>query len=128
MGRIETEMACKPNFGAAGRRRRRVIFAVFAVISLGAAVLIVTTRAAWPLALLMFFPVSAATGAGLQLRRNTCVERARAGTSELEDFTTVPASPEDAAASRRVAATIRRDAIIAGALASVAAAVVAHLR
>jgi hypothetical protein len=115
--------ACRPNYSAAGRRRRKQIALFFAAASAAFIVLLTGVGAPWYARLLIFFPGSAAAGSFLQVKRNTCVARARAGVFEHEDFSVTAASDADATTSRRVAATIRRDAILFGvALALVAAA------
>ena len=63
-------------------------------------------------AMLCCLPAGAALVSGLQVRRNTCVAHAATGVFENEDFSTTKVEEEFAAASRRVAATIWRDAIL----------------
>ena len=73
---------------------------------------------------------SGTTGAAttlLQVRRDTCVLRAKEGTIEHDDLTTTPASPEDARASRAVARTIQRDAALIGLLVAAIAIVVSFV-
>jgi hypothetical protein len=86
------------------------------------------TNAAWYLRLLTFFPAAVAAATYLQVRRNTCVSRARTGAFEHEDFSATAALPSDAAASRRVAATISRDSIIFGGVVGLVAAASVLLR
>ena len=106
--------ACAPNIAAAGRRVRRRFGqagVVAAVATTGAAMLL-----RWPWYARAAAAVPAALGALslLQVRRHTCVKRAAEGTIEHQDFSTTPAPPDDAAASRRVARTIVRDAVLLG--------------
>lgn len=103
---------CRPNFSAAGRARRLRVAQVGAVITVGLLVALVVTGAGWPWRLLVGLPAGAALVSGLQVRRNTCVAHAATGVFENEDFTTTKVEEEFAAASRRVAATIWRDAIL----------------
>lgn len=71
----------------------------------------------------VFAPAALAATGFLQAARRTCIARAKEGTFENEDFSTKPAPADEVAASRRVAAGIRRDAILIGlAAAAVAAA------
>jgi len=67
-------------------------------------------------------PAALAAFGWLQATRNTCVAHAAKGTFEQEDFSAVTADDEDAAASRKVAATIQRDALLV-ALGSAAVAI-----
>lgn len=120
--------ACKPNFSGAGRRRRRQIGIVLAVGAVTLAVAFAVLRVAWYTRLLLFLPVVGAAISLLQVSRNTCVAHAAAGTFEHEDFSTTKQSDQDAAASRRVAATIYRDAVLLGAMAAALAAATAVLR
>ncbi len=113
---------CKPNIAAGGRRMRRR-FGYLAVVLLVAQLgLAIALHLPW-FARLSVFPL--ATGAGfcfLQVSRNTCVARAREGTFEHDDLTKTAAPPDEVAASRRVAATIRRDAVLMGLGAALVAA------
>jgi hypothetical protein len=106
--------ACRPNFSGAGRRRRRSIsigLTLFGVALLAA--LILSGAPAWGRAVVAL-PFAFAAMVGLQVTRNTCVAHAAAGTFEHEDFSTSRVEVEQAAASRRVARTIYRDAVLAG--------------
>jgi hypothetical protein len=68
----------------------------------------------WPWRALVFFPAAAAATGFLQVRRETCLLRSAEGSCELDDGATQPASEDDARASRAVARTIRRDAVLIG--------------
>ena len=105
---------CKPNISGAGRRRRQRVGVIFVIVSLVLAAVLVALHVAWYIRLSLFFPVAAATVSLLQVRRNTCVAHAAKGTFEREDFSTTKQSEGDATASRRVAATIYRDAVLLG--------------
>ncbi|HVZ71206.1 MAG TPA: hypothetical protein VHJ20_02425 [Polyangia bacterium] len=106
--------ACTPNFGASGARRRwRFGWFELVVSVVFVAVAVALHWPAWTRAL-VFFPLSAGATSLIQLRRKTCVLRARQGVRELEDGSTVPVSDDDARASRAVARTISRDAILIG--------------
>ncbi len=106
--------ACRPNFSAAGRKRRRnaaVISGVVAVVGLAAAIVLNVPPL---LRLLVALPAMFSVICGLQVTRNTCVAHARTGSVEGEDFSLTKADAEFAEASKRVAATIMRDGVIAG--------------
>jgi hypothetical protein len=83
--------------------------------------------APWYARLAVFLPVAVGTGSFLQVTRRTCVVHARHGTFEQSDMTIVPADPDCAAASRRVAGTINRDAVIAGLLGAAVAAMTTQI-
>lgn len=102
---------CRPNFSAAGRRRRARVAWAGAVLAVLALAALVALGAPWPWRLLVALPAGAAFVSGLQVRRNTCVAHARTGRFENEDFTTTKVDAAFAAASRRVAAGIWRDAL-----------------
>jgi hypothetical protein len=70
--------------------------------------------ARWPWRTLIFLPAAAAALGFLQLLRGTCVVRAAEGTFERDDGSTVAASESDARASRAVARTVLRDAVLVG--------------
>ncbi len=127
-GAEESYAACKPNISGAGRRRRRQIGIALAVGAGALTAAFVVLRVAWYTRLFLFLPVAGAAISLLQVSRNTCVAHAAAGTFEHEDFSTTKQSADDAAASRRVAATIYRDALLLGAGAAVLAAATALLR
>jgi hypothetical protein len=105
---------CKPNISASGRRRRS-IFGI-ANVALGVALLAALIVLKWPFYLraTVFVPAAMAAIGFLQAMRNTCVARAKEGTFENDDFSTVRASDDDVAASRKVAAGIMRDALLIG--------------
>jgi len=103
---------CRPNFSAAGRRRRARVAQIGAVVAVVLFVALALVHAPWPLRLIVGLPAGAAFISGLQVRRNTCVAHARTGMFENDDFTTTKVDEAFAAASRRVAATIWRDGLI----------------
>lgn len=114
---------CKANFSRAGRIRRQRFGAVASAIAVGMLVAFVLVHASWFVRATVFVPAAMAAVGLLQVRRNTCVAHAAKGTFEHDDFSTTKQSEDDAAASRRVAAGIYRDAIlIALAVAAVSAA------
>jgi hypothetical protein len=67
---------------------------------------------------LLFLPGATAAVGLLQARRNTCIKRAAEGTFEHDDFSTTQAPDDEVAASRVVAAGIRRDTVLAGLVAA----------
>ncbi len=105
---------CKPNISAAGRRRRRLVGYVAAAITVTLLASFVTWHVAWWWRTLVFMPAALAAIGFLQASRGTCVAHAAKGTFEHEDFSTTAAPDDEVAASRRVAALIRRDAMIVG--------------
>ena len=117
--------ACRPNISGAGRRRRLRIGYVATVVSLGLLALFVARGSAWYLRALIFVPAGLAAVSLLQVRRNTCVARAAEGTFEHEDFSRTPAPADDVAASRRVAAGIRRDSLLIALASAILAAITA---
>ena len=85
--------------------------------------LFMAAHVAWYVRLFVFLPAVVGSVSLLQVRRNTCVSRAREGTFEHEDGSTTPMEDADARASRKVAAGIRRDGfLVAAACAALAAA------
>jgi hypothetical protein len=114
---------CKPNISAAGRRRRIAFGWITSVLGIGLATLALALHWHWYLRATLFFPAALAATGFLQAKRNTCVARAREGTFENDDFSTTKAADDDVAASRKVATSIQRDALLIGlATAAVAAA------
>ena len=103
---------CRPNFSAAGRRRRTRVAQAAAAVAVGLLAVLVGMDASWPWRLLVAIPAGAALVSGLQVTRNTCVAHAATGSFENEDLSLTKADEEFAAASRKVAATIWRDAVI----------------
>jgi hypothetical protein len=114
--------ACKPNFSANGRVRRRRIGWALVAVSAALAVAFAVMHAAWYTRLLVFLPSAGGAASLLQVARSTCVAHAALGTFEHDDFSTTKQSADDAARSRRVAATIYRDAILVGLVCAAAAA------
>jgi hypothetical protein len=105
----------KPNIsptGAGSRRRTGKIMAGVWIAGTGASIAL-----GWPWWArgLLAIPAALAAVNLLQARRMTCVLRAGEGTFEGDDFTTTPAPPADAEASRQVATGIWRDTILIGA-------------
>jgi hypothetical protein len=119
--RAETEMPpvaassdCRANISPRGRRRRRRFgfqMTAVALLMLGGFVALGT---AWYWRSLMFIPTALAAYGFLQAHRNTCVLRAKEGTFEHEDYSTTTVAADEVAVSRRVAAGIRRDAVLIG--------------
>lgn len=118
---------CRPNFSAAGRRRRTRAAQIGAVLAIVLLVTVVALDASWPWRLLVALPAGMAFVSGLQVRRNTCVAHAASGVLENEDFTTTKVEEEFAAASRRVAATIWRDSVIGMAIVAALSAATAFV-
>ncbi len=117
--------ACRPNISGAGRRRRSRIGYIATVISLGLLAFFIARGTAWYLRALIFLPAGLAAISLLQVRRNTCVARAAEGTFEHEDFSRTPAPDDEVAASRRVAAGIRRDSLLIAFASALLAAITA---
>jgi hypothetical protein len=105
---------CKPNISASGRRRR-TIFGL-ASVAIGVALLAASIVLKWPFYLraTVFVPAAMAAIGFLQASRSTCIARAKEGTFENDDFSTVRAPDDEVAASRDVAAGITRDALLIG--------------
>lgn len=76
----------------------------------------------WYARLVVALPALAAGSGFFQATRNTCIMRANEGTFENDDFSTRPAEADEVAASRKVAAGIRRDMILVGIAAAALAA------
>jgi hypothetical protein len=106
--------SCRPNISPAGVRRR-VRFGVWNIaVAVALVAALVVLRAPWYAGLAAFVPAAFAAVGLLQARRKTCVSRAGEGTFEHDDFSKTPAAEADVRASRAVAATITRDAILVG--------------
>jgi len=105
---------CKPNISAAGRKRRIMVGWVASALVIGLAALAIALHWHWYLRATLFFPAALAATGFLQATRNTCVARAAEGTFENDDFTTTKAPDDEVAASRAVAKTIKRDALLIG--------------
>ena len=73
------------------------------MVSVALLVALVVLRVPWYCGLAMFIPVDALGVRVLASRRNTCVMRAKEGTFENDDFSTVKAPDDEVAASRVVA-------------------------
>jgi hypothetical protein len=78
--------------------------------------LLAAHASAW-VRLCVALPAACAAIVWLQLRRNTCIAHAAAGTTEHEDFSATKVDAALAEASRRVARTILRDGLLFGLLA-----------
>ena len=120
--------ACAPNIATAGRRRREQFGRQWAALALVALAAGVAFRLPWLVRALLVVPAWLSAVGFLQARRSTCLLRVRQGTLERDDFTTEPASAEAVAASRKVAATIQRDALLIGLGAGAIAAATALIR
>lgn len=118
---------CRPNFSAAGRRRRLRVAQIAGVTAVGTLLGAIALDAHWPARLLVALPAGAALVSGLQVRRNTCVAHAATGTFENDDMTTTKVDEAFAAASRRVAASIWRDALLGAAVVAALSAATALL-
>jgi hypothetical protein len=119
---LESAGFCRPNISPAGKRRRSRIGYLAVALSLGLAGVLVALRTPWYARLPVGLPAALAAVAFLQVRRNTCIARAAEGTFEHDDFSKTPAPPDEVAASRRVAAGIRRDSALIGLLCAAVAA------
>ena len=120
---LESGGSCRPNISPAGKLRRRRVGYVAAMITVLLFALLLMGRTPWYVRALVGLPAALTAVAFLQVRRNTCVARASEGTFEHDDFSKTPAPPADVAASRRVAAGIRRDAALIGLLCAGLAAI-----
>jgi hypothetical protein len=109
-----TAQVCRPNISSAGRRRRRLVGYVAAAVAVAFLAGLAFTHAAWWWRTLVFLPAAMAAVGFLQASRSTCIAHAASGTFEHEDFSKTPAADEDVAASRKMAASIRRDAVLIG--------------
>jgi hypothetical protein len=120
--RVE-QTACPPNISAAGERRRRRQGTIWAAVT---AVLFGTgfRFPGWWAVPVVFLSAAISAVGFLQAARHTCVLRAKEGTFERDDFSTVPAPAADVAASRRVSRGIWRDALAIGAGAAALAVIV----
>ena len=87
---------------------------IAAALGVGLVALAVALHWHWYLRATLFFPAALAATGFLQAALSTCVARAAEGTFENEDFTTTKAPDDEVAASRKVAATIKRDALLIG--------------
>jgi hypothetical protein len=87
----------------------------------------IAIHAPWYVRLLMFLPAAGCATGFLQMARNTCVLRAKEGTYEHDDGAMTPAPADDVRASRAVAKTIQRDALLIGLAAAALAAAPALL-
>jgi hypothetical protein len=111
---VGEDAVCKPNFSGPGRVRRHRAGWALAGTTLVLGVGFVLLHTPWYIRLVLFLPAAGATTSLLQVARNTCVHHAARGTFEHEDFSATKQSAGDAAASRRVARTILRDALLVG--------------
>jgi hypothetical protein len=120
--------ACKPNFSPAGRRIRWRFGVTCAVLSAAGMAAVLAVKAPWSARAILFIPIALSAFGFLQVRRNTCVSRAREGTFERDDLSKTPAAVQDAAASRKVARGITRDAVLIGLVGAAAAVATTFLR
>jgi hypothetical protein len=119
--------ACKANISPAGRRKRMRFGNQWLIISVVLLVALVVLRVRWYWGLMMFVPAALSAVGFLQARRNTCVMRAKEGTFEHDDFSTIEAPADEVAQSRRVATQINRDVILIGVAGAAIGVVVARL-
>lgn len=105
---------CKPNISAAGRKRRMNVGYAALVVGIGLLGTGIAMHWAWYLRTLVFLPSALSAIGFLQATRHTCVARASEGTFENDDFSTTPAPSDEVAASRKVASSIKRDALLVG--------------
>jgi hypothetical protein len=105
---------CKPNISGAGRKRRIVVGWVSLAVSGGLLGAGVVLHWPWYARAVVCLPAAMAAVGFLQATRHTCIARAAEGTFENEDFSTTPAAADEVAASRKVAASIKRDALLIG--------------
>jgi hypothetical protein len=113
---------CIPNFSPAGRVRRWTIAIGGGAIGAAVLGLCILTKAPWFARSMVVVPMSVGFGSFLQVSRGTCVVHARHGTFEHDDMSVTLADPATVAASRRVAATIYRDAVVFGVVCAALAA------
>ena len=116
---------CRPNISGAGRRRRTRIGYAAVMVTVLLFGLMLVSHAAWYWRALLCLPAGLAAVGFLQVRRNTCIARAAEGMFEHEDFSRTKAPDDEVAASRRVAATIRRDSALIALACGVLAALTA---
>ncbi|HEY1956918.1 MAG TPA: hypothetical protein VGH28_14960 [Polyangiaceae bacterium] len=112
---------CKPNISAAGRRRRMRVGYGGVVASVALLVTGVALHWPWYVRAVVFFPAALSAIGFLQATRHTCIARAAEGTFEHDDFSTTKADDAEVAASRKVAASIKRDALLVGLVCAVIA-------
>jgi len=121
-------VACKANISPAGRRQRIRFGKTSLIVSIALLVGLVALRAPWYWRLLLFVPASMMAVGFLQARRNTCIRRAAEGTFEHDDFSMTKAPDDEVAASREVAAGIRRDMLLVGLLGAAIGVATAAIR
>lgn len=105
---------CKANISSAGRQLRIRFGMLWLVISGVLLAALILLKAPWYCRLLLFVPTTLSAVGFLQAGRNTCIRRAAEGTFEHEDLSMTKAPDDEVAASRKVAAGIRRDMILVG--------------
>lgn len=120
-----THAVCRPNISGAGRRRRTRVGYLTVMLTLLLLGVFLATGVSWYWRALIGLPAAMAAVCFLQVRRNTCIARAAEGTFEHEDFSRTKAPDDEVAASRRVAAGIRRDSALIGLACGVLAALTA---
>ena len=103
---------CKPNISPRGRRMRRRVGLAGVLLGVGFIGWAMATHAEWYIRLAAFLPAAAAATGYLQANRNTCIARAAEGTFEHDDMSKTKAPDDEVAASRKVAAGIKRDTLI----------------
>jgi len=114
--------------GKAGRQLRTRAGSVIVVVTLGLLGWMVYAGAPWYARLAIFLPAMAAGLTLLQVTRHTCVRMAGLGVYENEDMSHTKVSEALAAASRKTAATIYRDAALIGTGAAAVSALTVFIR
>jgi hypothetical protein len=119
--------ACTPNISEPGKKRRIRGAWMMGSVAVGLLLAMIAAGTPWFYRLLVMLPTAGALVSWLQVRRNTCVMHAALGQFEHDDFTVSKRSDPEAAASRKVAATIYRDAALITLLVGVLIAATASL-
>ncbi len=121
-------VVCEANIAPEGIRRRTQVGVVGLVLALAGVAGAMAVGAAWYWRALVFIPAGLSAFGFIQARRRTCVARAAEGVIELGDFSRKAQPPEKLAASRRVAKTIQRDALLVAVGAAALAVATAWVR
>lgn len=115
--------SCRPNISPGAMKRRRIASLVMGLVSVGLLVASVAFHWPWYGRVWVGLAVGVTVMTYLQVVRHTCIARAADGTFENDDGSRTPMVDAEVAASRRVAASIRRDGALAGVCAAVLAGV-----